>query len=180
MSSREPIASGWRRITRGAPLKSRPVMDFSDFPCLTPSEEARQILQDHQGDYPAGLKVITEQFTKLQNRSQILLTVGTIALTVTGFSGSKIAATGMIPRLLIVSGLAFVLSGIVVLLAQTLSLKWATQIRLSTQEQTLEAILTHRNKKTQTYGIALLLVVIGLALHVSSVGFYLLLGTGNG
>ena len=75
-------------------------MDFSDFPCLTPSEEARQILQDHQGDYPAGLKVITEQFTKLQNRSQILLTVGTIALTVTGFSGSKIAATGMIPRLL--------------------------------------------------------------------------------
>ena len=125
-------------------------MDFSDFPCLTPSEEARQILQDHQGDYPAGLKVITEQFTKLQNRSQILLTVGTIALTVTGFSGSKIAATGMIPRLLIVSGLAFVLSGIIVLLAQTLSLKWATQIRLSTQEQTLEAILTHRNKKTQT------------------------------
>ena len=155
-------------------------MDFSDFPCLTPSVEARQILQDHQGDYPAGLKVITEQFTKLQNRSQILLTVGTIALTVTGFSGSKIAATGMIPRLLIVSGLAFVLSGIIVLLAQTLSLKWATQIRLSTQEQTLEAILTHRNKKTQTYGIALLLVVIGLALHVSSVGFYLLLGTGNG
>ena len=35
-------------------------------------------------------------------------------------------------------------------------------------------------EQTQTYGIALLLVVIGLALHVSSVGFYLLLGTGKG
>jgi hypothetical protein len=152
-------------------------MDFSDFPCLTPSEEARQMLKDHQDNYPASLKVITEQFTKLQHRSQILLTMATIALTVTGFSGSKIAATGMTPRLLIVTGLAFVLSGIIVLLAQTLTLKWATQIRLSSDEQTLEAILIHRNKKTHTYSIALLLVVIGLALHVSSVGFYLLVGT---
>lgn len=151
-------------------------MDFSDIPCLPAGEEARQILKDHHHDYPDSLKVVTEQFTKLQNRSQILLTVATIALTVTGFSGSKIAATGSIPRLLIVTGLGFVLSGIIVLLVQTLSLKWATQIRLSTQEETLEAILIHRNRKTRIYGIALLLVVTGLSLFVSSIGFYLLLG----
>jgi hypothetical protein len=151
-------------------------MDFSKIPALTSSEEAKQILKDHDGNYPACLTVIIEQFTKLQNRSQILLTVATIALTVTGFSGSKIAATGPIPRLLIVTGLAFVLSGIIVLLCQTLTLKWATQIRLSSNEKTLEAILIHRNKKTHTYCVALLLVVTGLSLFVSSIGFYLLCG----
>jgi hypothetical protein len=151
-------------------------MDFSELPVLTPREEARQILQDHQENYPACLAVIIEQFTKLQNRSQILLTVATIALTVTGFSGSKIAATGIAPRLLIVTGLLFVLSGIIVLLCQTLTLKWATQIRLGSQEETLEAILKHRNKKTHTYEVALLLVVTGLSLFVASIGFYLLCG----
>ena len=151
-------------------------MGFSEIPVLTPREEAQQILKDHHDDYPASLDVIIEQFTKLQNRSQILLTVATIALTVTGFSGSKIAATGSIPRLLIVTGLLFVLSGIIVLLCQTLTLKWATQIRLPSQEETLEAILVHRNKKTHTYGVALILVVTGLSLFVSSIGFYLLCG----
>jgi uncharacterized protein YjeT (DUF2065 family) len=151
-------------------------MDFSEIPVLTTREEAQQILKDHHDDYPASLDVIIEQFTKLQNRSQILLTVATIALTVTGFSGSKIAATGSIPRLLIVTGLLFVLSGIIVLLCQTLTLKWATQIRLPSQEETLEAILVHRNKKTHTYGVALILVVTGLSLFVSSIGFYLLCG----
>lgn len=151
-------------------------MDYSDIPVLSPREEAKQILRDHDDNYPACLSVIIEQFTKLQNRSQILLTVATIALTVTGFSGSKIAATGVIPRLLIVSGLIFVLSGIIMLLCQTLTLKWATQIRLASQEETLEAILMHRNKKTHTYGVALLLVVTGLSLFVASIGFYLLCG----
>ena len=151
-------------------------MGFSEIPVLTTREEAQQILKDHHDDYPASLDVIIEQFTKLQNRSQILLTVATIALTVTGFSGSKIAATGSIPRLLIVTGLLFVLSGIIVLLCQTLTLKWATQIRLPSQEETLEAILVHRNKKTHTYGVALILVVTGLSLFVSSIGFYLLCG----
>jgi hypothetical protein len=151
-------------------------MDYSDIPVLSAREEAKQILRDHDGNYPACLAVIIEQFTKLQNRSQILLTVATIALTVTGFSGSKIAATGAIPRLLIVTGLIFVLSGIIMLLCQTLTLKWATQIRLASQEETIAAILEHRNKKTHTYGVALLLVVTGLSLFVASIGFYLLCG----
>jgi hypothetical protein len=151
-------------------------MNLSDFPPLTPLEEARKILDDYRDDYPACMNVIIEQFTKLQNRSQILLTMGTIALTVSGFSGSKIAATGLFPRLLIVSGLAFILAGIIVLLGHTLSLRWVTQIRLPSHEATIEAILVHRNQKTRTYGLALLLVVVGLALHVSSVAFYLLFG----
>lgn len=151
-------------------------IDYADLPVLTPSEEAEQLLKDHHHDYPACLGVIIEQFTKLQNRSQILLTVATIALTVTGFSGSKIAATGTTPRLLIVTGLIFILSGIIVLLCQTLTLKWATQIRLGSQQETIAAILSHRNKKTGTYGVALLLVVTGLSLFVASIAFFLLIG----
>lgn len=151
-------------------------MNFSEIPNLSAYEEAKQILSDHHDNYPESLKIVIEQFTKLQNRSQILLTVATIALTVTGFSGSKIAATGIIPRVLIVVGLVFILAGIIVILGQTLSLKWATQIRLPSHEKTLEAIILHRNKKSHTYCTALLLVVTGLCLFVSSIAFYLLLG----
>ncbi len=176
MSNPVPTATGWRKTIQDALFRLRSSMDYADLPVLTPREEAEQILKDHHDNYPACLSVIIEQFTKLQNRSQILLTVATIALTVTGFSGSKIAATGTTPRLLIVTGLIFVLGGIIMLLCQTLTLKWATQIRLASQEETLAAILEHRNKKTHTYSVALLLVVTGLSLFVASIAFYLIIG----
>lgn len=60
----------------------------------TIEEEAGWLLKLHGGGdaaLPACLKTASDQFTVIQTRSQLLLTLSTLTFTITGFSGPKIA-----------------------------------------------------------------------------------------
>ena len=64
----------------------------------SPEEEARQLLVMHNGPQQLAscLQFLRHQFDVIQARMQILLTLSTLALTITGFSGPKIAQTNLI------------------------------------------------------------------------------------
>ena len=141
----------------------------------SPPEEAAQLIELYGGveRLPACIEVISKQFIVLQSRSQLLLTLATITLTITGFSGPKIAASGAFARCAMASGLLFVLLAVVILLG-TLRIRWLTQFSGASAQATVTAILEYRNRKTRWYLLELGLLVIGLACYVSAVIYFLL------
>lgn len=122
----------------------------------------------------ACLDVVSQQLTVIQTRSQLLLTLSTLTLTITGFSGPQIARTNAFAQGCIVAGIALVLLSTVLILLSSLNVKWVTQFRAADAESTLAAIIEYRNRKTSFYFWELSLIVVGLGSYVASLITYLL------
>jgi hypothetical protein len=143
---------------------------------VDPESEADRLAIIYQGDagFSKSLDIIRHQFDVIQARSQLLLTVGTLALTITGFSGPAIARSGAFARYSMAIGIVFVLAAIVVLLSGGLRIHWITQFQSTDHRQILIDIIRYRDQKTRLYMIELSLLVIGLSFYVASVVAYLL------
>ncbi len=142
---------------------------------LTPEEEIefyKEIIADPQKEKMLGN--VRDSFHILYTRSQLLLSLITICLTITGFSGPKIAAANMTSRILIIVGLFFVLLSAIILLSGPLFIKWVHCFRAKTFEETIKALILRRDIRTRKYEIAVYLLVIGLTAYVSSVITYML------
>ena len=145
-------------------------------PTLTPHEEADSLLHMYGSDgLPACLHLLSSQFIVLQTRSQILLTLATIVLTITGFSGPRIAASGVFARMAMAVGLVLVLIAVLALLLN-LRIRWLTQFRGSDAHATLVEILAYRNSKRQAYAWIIALLLLGLACYVAAVVAFLIVG----
>jgi hypothetical protein len=145
---------------------------------LHAEDEARHLLQIFGGPerLVAILEFIRHHFDVIQARSQLLLTLATLALTITGFSGPKIIQTNLFARYSMAVGIVFVLTAMIVLLLGGLRIRWMTQFLGGEAEETLVRIIRYRNHKTKLYFVELALLVIGMTAYVSSVVTYLLYG----
>jgi hypothetical protein len=132
--------------------------------------EARHLLQLYGNDLTRCLEVLTSQFGVLQTRTQLLLTLATLTLTITGFSGPRIAASGAVARWGLVLGLAIVLVSVVLILVGSLRIRWMTQ--LVVDEASLATAIAYRDRKTRLYQSQLALLVVGLAAYVGAVISY--------
>ena len=143
---------------------------------VTAEEEADNLLHVYGGgtDLSKCLDVIRHQFDVIQARSQLLLTLATLALTITGFSGPKIAQTNAFARYTIAMGISFVLAAVIVLLTGGLRIRWITQFKEDEPHKILSDIIRYRNRKTRLYMWELSLLVIGLAGYVASVITFLM------
>lgn len=143
---------------------------------LDPEAEADRLLMLYPGDggYSKVHDIIRHQFEVIQSRSQLLLTVGTLTLTITGFSGPTIARTNMAARITMALGIVFVLIAILVLLTRGLRIHWITQFEQIDKRQLLIDIIRYRDQKTRIYMIVMSLLVIGLGFYVSSIVNYLM------
>ncbi len=143
---------------------------------LSPKQEAEHIIELSQGSEHvfSGLKILREQFGVLQTRSSFILTLCTITLTITGFSGHRIAAANETARILLALGLLFTIACLFILLLGSLKIHWSTQIRGENPESTLSDIIKYRNVKTNLYVIELFLLVAGLVCYVGSVIVFLI------
>lgn len=136
--------------------------------------EAERLLTLYDGALPRCLDVLTHQFGVLQSRSQLLLTLATITLTITGFSGPRIAASGAVARWSLVVGLALVLLAVVLILLGTLRIRWMTQ--LVHDPASLAEAIAYRDRKTRKYLLQLAILVAGLTAYVCAVIAYFLTG----
>ncbi len=145
---------------------------------LGAEEEATRLLDLFTGESRLGeaIEFMRHHFDVIQARSQLLLTLATLALTITGFSGPKIAQTNLFARYSMALGIVFVLSAVVILLLGGLRIRWTTQFLGDDPRETLIRIIRYRNHKTRLYFIELGLLVIGLSAYVASVVTYLLYG----
>lgn len=141
---------------------------------LSPAEEAERLLAWHgEGALGTCLDIVSQQFQVIQQRSQLLLTLATLTLTITGFSGPQIASTNALARWSIAIGIVLVLISVIMVLVGTLRINWVTQMSAGDDQQTLEAVLDYRNSKTSLYRLELSFLVVGLACYVCSVVTYL-------
>lgn len=143
-------------------------------PLLNPEEEARHLLELFGGVQADCIRFLHDQFNVIQARGQFLLSLGTLTLTITGFSGPKIAQTNLFSRYSIAVGITLVLVSMMVLLLGSNRIRWVSQARAATPEATLVAIIRYRHQKTQFYLIELYLLVAGLSLYVASVVSFLI------
>lgn len=142
---------------------------------LTPDEELRYLLELHGTEnYPKILEVLVKQFDVLQNRAQLLLGLITICLTITGFSGPQIARSSLFAKVSIGYGLTFVLVSALLIVMGPLQLRWGTQRRAQSIQDSLVHLIMRRNARTRKYHGAAIFLILGLTGYVGSVIGYLL------
>jgi len=144
---------------------------------LTPDQELDFLKQIYGSDRSDKLiEILTDSFNVLQNRAQMLLSLITITLTITGFSGPRIAESSLVARISIAFGLAFVLISALILMAGPLRINWCTRSKSVDIDQTLVKLIVQRNTRTNRYHLASIALVIGLIGYVSSVISFLISG----
>lgn len=83
---------------------------------IGPDEEAAYLQGLYDGKLSSCLEFTRQHFSVIQTRSQLLLTICALALTITGFSGLKIVQTNLFARYSMVLGIVFVLATMLILL----------------------------------------------------------------
>ena len=143
---------------------------------MAAQDEATHILALYDGDMARCIDLLSSQFGVLQARSQLLLTLATITLTITGFSGPRIAEASAVSRWGLVAGLILVLLSLVLILVGTLRIRWMSQF--VTDVDSLAEAIRYRDRKTRAYLVQLSLLVVGLAAYVLAVVAFFATGAG--
>jgi hypothetical protein len=131
----------------------------------TARAEAEQILKLSRGDSLRAYEMVERQLSVLVLRTQVMLSLSGIVITVTGFSGRAIAQTSNLARWSIASGIMVVLASAAAGIWGVLRLSWLTQ---TIEEDTL-AMLTRgieiRDAKSRFLRVALVLFIAGFSLY---------------
>lgn len=143
---------------------------------LSPREEVSYLSELYRHEMDKVLERVLHAYDTLQARAQMLLSLVAICLTVTGFSGPAIARSGAFCRFTIVLGMLLIVLSAILMLYGPLQLRWATQWRADTVEQSIENLIRRRNRRTERYHAALILLAIGLFFYCLSVMAYMLGG----
>lgn len=136
--------------------------------------EAERILKLAR-DPKLAFEIVERQLAVLVLRTQVMLSLSGIVITVTGFSGRAVAQTSPFARGCIVAGMVLVLAAAAVAIGGVLRLRfWLTQFLDDDPLVTLERGLEVRDKKARFLSAALVLFVIGFALYCLAVAQLLL------
>src|SRR5690349_22278606 len=114
----------------------------------TARQEAEQILKLSRGDEQRAYDMVERQLSVLVLRTQVLLSLSGIVITVTGFSGRLIAQTSEMARICIASGIFGVLLAAIVAIGGVLRLRWLTQELTEDPIATLTRGLAIRERKS--------------------------------
>ena len=127
--------------------------------------EARRILALCGGDQLRAFEMVQAQLGVLVLRTQVMLSLSGIVITVTGFSGRAIAETSLLARLSIATGIFFVLLAAIVAIGGVLRLTWLTQEIDPDPAVTLARGIALRDSKSRFLSWALIIFIVGFALY---------------
>lgn len=136
-------------------------------------DEVRRIIAFSNGDQARAFELVERQLSVLVLRTQVLLSLAGIVVTVTGFSGRTIAQTSEVARALIATGIVVVLAAAATAIGGVLRLKWLTQELGDQLEETLGRMLSLRDSKSRYLTVALGLFVVGFACYVAAIALML-------
>jgi lysylphosphatidylglycerol synthetase-like protein (DUF2156 family) len=131
----------------------------------TARDEAEQILKLSGGDTLAAYEMVERQLSVLVLRTQVMLSLSGIVITVTGFSGRAIAETSNLARWSIASGILVVLASAVAAIWGVLRLSWLTQTIGEDALAMLIRGLQIRDTKSRFLRTSLLLFICGFSLY---------------
>jgi hypothetical protein len=137
-------------------------------------EEAARILQLTSDDPLKAYELVERQLNVLVFRTQVMLSLSGIVITVTGFSGRAIADTSRLAQDSIAAGIIIVLASAAVAIGGVLKLRWMTEALDPDPLVMLEHAITLRDGKARFLGWALGLFVVGFALYCFAIAQLLL------
>lgn len=138
--------------------------------CLTIEDETERILAHYGPEaLPEIMAMLERQFAVLHNRAQVLLALGGIIISTTGFSGRNIAGTGPWAQGLALTGVALILVSAAVVCWGVLHLRWLTMQTGQSTREWLMTSLSYRDLKTRCYRIGLIIMLIGLTAYVGAI-----------
>ncbi len=131
----------------------------------SPREEAERILQLSRGDTLTAYEMVERQLSVLVLRTQVMLSLSGIVITVTGFSGRAIAQTSNLARWSIASGILVVLASAAAAIWGVLRLSWLTQTIHEDPLTMLARGIQIRDDKSKFLRVALVLFICGFSLY---------------
>ena len=140
----------------------------------THADEVRRILSLAKGDFARAVEVVERQLSVLVLRTQVMLSLSGIVVTVTGFSGRAIAETSPLARLSVAVGIVLVLAAASTAIGGVLRLRWLTQELTDDAQETLARMLAIRDRKSRFLAAALGLFVAGFACYCLAIAQMLL------
>lgn len=140
---------------------------------MAAADEVKRIIALTKGDPVKAYELVQQQLNVLVLRTQVMLSLSGIVVTVTGFSGRTIAQTSELARNLVATGIVIVLGAAAVAIGGVLRLRWLTQDMTDDTEATLTRMLDMRDQKARYLNVALLLFVIGFACYCVAIALML-------
>ncbi len=128
-------------------------------------EEAEQILKLSRGDAQRAYDMVERQLSVLVLRTQVMLSLSGIVITVTGFSGRAIAQTSNLARFSIAAGILVVLASAAAGIWGVLRLSWLTQTIGDDVLVMLTRGIEIRDAKSRFLRLALVLFICGFSLY---------------
>ncbi|MBL8922642.1 MAG: hypothetical protein JNJ54_27580 [Myxococcaceae bacterium] len=137
-------------------------------------DEVSRILAFTREDPERAFGVVERQLSVLVLRTQVMLSLSGIVITVTGFSGRAIAQTSELARLLVSAGILIVLAAAATAIGGVLRLRWLTQELGDDLRSTLSRMLEIRDAKSRFLSAALLLFIVGFSCYCIAIAQMLL------
>lgn len=128
-------------------------------------DEVARILALTRSDPEHAFNLVERQLSVLVLRTQVMLSLSGIVITVTGFSGRAIAQTNELARLLVSAGIVIVLAAAVTAIGGVLRLRWLTQELRDDISDTLGRMLEIRDTKSRFLSVALVLFIVGFSCY---------------
>lgn len=144
-----------------------------------PRIEAAKLLRI-AGDERVAYDMVERQLNVLVMRTQVLLSLSGIVITVTGFSGRAIAQTSNLARACITSGIVVVLLAAVTAIVGVLRLRWLSQALGDDPLENVLRGLAIRDRKARFLDAAMILFAVGFTLYVLAIAQLLLHPFGRG
>ncbi len=137
-------------------------------------DEAERIHRLVAGAARPAFDVVERQLAVLVLRTQVMLSLSGIVITVTGFSGRAIAETSPLARILVATGILVVLASAATAIGGVLRLRWLTQSIEDDVLAMLRRMLAERDRKARFLGVALVLFVGGFACYCVAIALMLI------
>lgn len=141
---------------------------------MTPENEADLLIELHGGKVIEALRLLQSQLDTVYSRSQSLIGLAGLVVTVTGFSGRLIAGTNAAAQGFIIAGLAVVLLSALWIFARVMPVRWITSDLDAGASGALALAIRRRNQKTSATRTGGWILFAGLALYLVAVSIMLL------
>jgi hypothetical protein len=138
---------------------------------LDPEEELQHLREELGIQDPLRIMDrIIGNFDVLQARAGMMVSLVALCLTISGFSGHRIASSGMPAAILMSLGLLLALISAALLLSGPLQLRWASLYRHPDGiDARIVSMIRLRNLRTHRYQQAAKMLILGLTCYLAAV-----------
>lgn len=132
-------------------------------------DEARR-LHALFANQPAQLvQYLATQLATVKTYAQVIVGLCGLTITVTGFSGAHMIRSGSTAAILMVSGIALVMIGLIICIRTITALRWVSQDLSDDLIETATIVLARRDREQRLVSLGAIFVAGGLACYLGAV-----------